>query len=323
MLSPTQTFALLINISLIENPHCPKAIILSDKITEIGREAKIRVDTLRKREVSKIHATITRIHSNGKTKWVIQDNDTMNGTFVNRTKIKKHVLANGDEVVFGGGQGFKVGDRLENTKKSDTKFVFLEPLPSVSIEEPVSIDEVIPDEDNAEACPICYNPLLKRIILPCKHCLCSACLKVWVAKCFDDKKGVICPTCKTPFRDDDLLSGDFIFRGETLVVQSLDPLLRKIGMFSGKEIQSYSISNKLDSTQKKKLMEAIPKLLKKPNRIYIFLALTNCMYSQIVKMSPEMLANVVDNFDGDSDLDMPELLNEALYLVYDNIYKTF
>jgi hypothetical protein len=222
--------------------------------------------------------------------------------------------------VFGGGPEFRVGDKLLSTENSDTRFIYLEPLPPVELSKNVKLDDVI-EEDCP--CDICYGPLDKRVILPCKHCFCSGCIDEWAQTCEKQGKEPHCPMCKQKFAKEFLLSGDFIYKGDTLVIQSIDSILRKIGMKSGKEIQSFSICNEWRVGQKDIFLEAVRKLAKKPDRAYIFLALTNCMFSQIIDMPPQLLINIVNNFGGDAYLDMPKLLHEALYQVYHNVYEYF
>ena len=226
-----------------------------------------------------------------------------------------------DEIVFGGGACFHIGDKLISTDRSDTRFVFLSPLPSILFSNSINFEEVLPKPDEADMCPICYEPLLKRLILPCGHVFCSKCLRMWTQKCILEHKPPQCPCCRMEFPHEDLLFGDTIYKGSVLHVQSLDPIIRKLGFLSAKEIMNLSLRTEWKDGMQEKYRECLSKLRKKPDRFLTFCALTNATYVQVRESPPEFLRIIIKNLSGNSQLEMPKLLEEALYLVYHNIYK--
>ena len=321
ILVPKQKFALLIRTSLLENENCPNAILLTHKITEIGRQSRIQVDTKKGKEVSKKHAKIIRNDDMEQPIWIITDNTSTNGTFVNSRKIHKRNLINMDEIVFGGGPSFHVGDKLISTDRSDTRFVFLYPLPSISFSSSINFDEVLPRPEDAEMCPICYEPLLKRLVLPCGHIFCSKCLRMWTQKCILEHKHAQCPCCRKEFPHEDLLFGDTIYKKSVLLVQTLDPLIRKLGFLSAREIMNLSIRKEWTPETKELFIKSLGLVQKKPDRLLTFCALTDCLYQQVRETPPDFLKIIVRNFSGNDQLPMPRILEEALFLVYHNVFE--
>ena len=69
---------------------------LGERALALGRDARNEIRILDS-EVSRLHATIQRV----KDDFVLTDRNSSNGTFVNGTTIRSHVLVDGDQVQLG------------------------------------------------------------------------------------------------------------------------------------------------------------------------------------------------------------------------------
>lgn len=320
ILVPPQKHALLVYNSIPQNPNAPKAIVLSSKFNEIGRHSAIKLDTAQGKEISKLHATISKTAGFDKVEWVLEDKQTLNGTFVNHRKIHRHYLVNSDEIVFGGGPDFEIGTKLTSTSKSDCRYIFLSPLPSILLSPLIDIDETLMPPDKAEPCPICYEPALKRVPLSCHHTFCQKCIRVWSKKCQSDHKPVICPVCRNPVPTDNLGFAEIVHRGKEVEIQTLDPLLRKLGVDSAAAVKKCSIFKKWDSEAKDDFYKWLQISQKSPDRFIIFCALTDCFYQQIINANAEQLQNAVDNFGEKCEPTRQKLLEMVIYIIFHKIY---
>ena len=151
--------AYLISVSTLENPNTPNALILNNETNKIGRKAQLHIDTSKGKEISKVHAIIQRSIDKTKTIWRIEDKKSLNGTFINGEKISSSILKENDEIVFGGGPNFVLGDRLCNTEKAECRYIFVLSDPKVNFtKEALSAYENI---SNRASSPIC-TPLEKN-----------------------------------------------------------------------------------------------------------------------------------------------------------------
>jgi len=53
--------------------------------------------------------------------FIIQDNNSMNGTFVNWLKVQSSVIRDGDSIVFGGGSNINIGTALDNAQRKNVQ----------------------------------------------------------------------------------------------------------------------------------------------------------------------------------------------------------
>ena len=184
--------------------------------------------------LSRYHARLVRMKK--KDGWMLVDNKSTNGTYVNSIKIaqlKPVELVPDDVIVFGGGGSQAVGgrkrqrtspfrffyrkcqdcsesssdDRVDlssGSKKSQTK----SSPPLVSQKETISnsYEENTPSEKKPSAmksqladtitCAICMDFLVHSVNLPCGHSCCWMCWDEW------SEKNKTCPTCRKEVEDE-------------------------------------------------------------------------------------------------------------------------
>lgn len=288
----------------------------------IGRKALGKLDTIRKREVSRIHARITKLFTrDGSFDYFLEDNLTLNGTFVNKVKVSKRVLRDMDEVVFGGGPFYNFRDKLVTTVMSSTRYIFLKSIKGVVLSNDINLDEELPDPDDAELCPICYESILKRAKLQCNHTFCRKCLMSWVQECILERKSVVCPICKTPFDFEDLLYGDTKVMGDFVIVCNMDSMIRKLKLKSVRQVMEMSISNEWTEDKRQTFWRSHKLFKNKPDKFLVFCALTGSHIAQVLEYGTDMLRIVVRNLLGNIELQGEELRDEAIYLILKKVFN--
>jgi pSer/pThr/pTyr-binding forkhead associated (FHA) protein len=119
------SLGLLVRIPEQCGSKAPPLVMLTQPSTTIGRHGDVQMDTPAGHEVSKHHATIYRHNQRDTHFWVVEDNHSVNGAFVNRMKIHRRILSPGDEIVFGAQPRFSYGDFLQSTHGSSCRYLFL------------------------------------------------------------------------------------------------------------------------------------------------------------------------------------------------------
>lgn len=186
--------------------------------SKIGRDR--RSDFVFTREddllVSKRHAVI-EVYANGGM--FVLDKNTLNGTYINGTKVPAGVLTQleqGDIISFG---------TVEKLARNTTSISFLvtEAEPPQTTERKrkraeSTIDQALLDEI---ACSVCSDPYLHPVIIGCGHTFCDDCLLTWIEQC---KNGTVtCPECREPLTCNKIIPCRAL-RGlvERVVVQGMD-----------------------------------------------------------------------------------------------------
>ena len=302
-------FVLLLSTTQKSNPNHPKAIVISGKEATIGRYADIKMDTEKTHEISKYHAQIkfvTAIQS-----WVIEDLNSMNGTFLNSIKVKRRALRNYDEIVFGGGSNFVFGDQVVSTDNADCRYIFLTPDPPLAFSFDSNKDEVLPDPEHCDECSICYLPMVKRTILPCGHTFCRKCMRDWATHCAVVEQNFICPICRhhfeLPVESPEILDNS--------LVHNVEPLLRKLGMRSVSELQEMAVTVPWGASQRERFWNAWTIVREKERKFMMFKWLTNSTYRRLKDETEESLRNVVANLEGDTATPPDKLREYALWLI--------
>ena len=304
-------FVLLLSTTQKENPNHPKAIVIDGPEAIIGRHAEIKMDTQRTHEISKYHAQIKFLTAT--QSWIIEDLDSMNGTFLNCVKIKRRPLQKYDEIVFGGGSTFSYGDEVAHTDNADCRYIFFTPDPPLSFSFDSNKDEVLPELSECGDCSICYLPMTKRTSLPCGHVFCRKCMRGWARCCSQNEHEFICPICRHEFHGK--IEAPEIIDNGGLFVHNIEPLLRKLGMRSLAELQDIAVTVPWDVERKERYWKAWEIVRKKDRKFMIFKWITNATYRRLKDESEEALRNVVCNLEGDEAVELKELREEALWLV--------
>lgn len=308
-------FAVLIKISTIYNPNAPNAIILDENSLIVGRKGSIRIDTSKGHEISKNHALMKHEKINDNWVWLIQDIQSLNGTFVNGRKISRQVLQNNDEIIFGGGSSLQFRDFIdfESSRLSECLYCFLSPEPPIQFDMCEDLDIVLGDQQEEDECCICYVALHKMQALPCGHSFCSECLHHWIYVCAKSMRPSLCPVCRRPFTRSDVSVEDISTKDGKLVVKSIVPLLRTLKVKSVKELEKYRITAKWSDFNKQQfwiLYEDINshKTLQKVLRHYLDMTMTS-----LYNVSLDQIKNVVANLDGNQNLTEEREIREEAF----------
>lgn len=84
-------------LTIVEGQYAGKVFALSGQPVMIGRDMGCEIGLLMDNRASRNHARIA--FENGA--YVLYDNNSSNGTFVNNIRIAMHVLAPGDVIIVG------------------------------------------------------------------------------------------------------------------------------------------------------------------------------------------------------------------------------
>jgi tripartite motif-containing protein 2/3 len=228
------------------------------------------MDTVKGKEISRHHAAIVRTPGMIGSVWVLRDNNSLNGTFVNSLRVSNQILRNGDILTFGGGPEHVLQETANKFGRFDCCYVFLL-IPPKSV---IGADQKLFTE---EACPVCMELLKDAESLPCRHSFCSECLKQWMKTCFEERADWSCPVCRTPFsRDEISKSGAVVCRNE-VVLLSREKLFECLGVGCREEIEKLSLFEIWDCEQKRCFWDMFARVKKSLVHKCVFLGLTRAL----------------------------------------------
>ncbi|OHT11036.1 FHA domain containing protein [Tritrichomonas foetus] len=288
--------AILLRLSQQKIENAPQFVLLDKERVQIGRRSEVRMDTSRHQEISKKHATIFRkSHSFGDS-WTIIDSNSLNGTFVNGRKIERSLLANGSEIVFGGGPEFLTGDLLVNYQDAECRYLFLIVPPQIKFVEQLDIYDT-ETEENHPCCSICFEQLTRFHMLPCRHCFCASCLNQWINTCYENWQPCTCPLCRKVFTQSQVLKDDAVVSQNEIFVFTLLPLLDICGFEKRDEIINMSVFTEWSDDKRETFWNAFSKVRKSFTYRIIFLHLTNMTVAKLFEASINELMIAANNFE--------------------------
>ena len=288
--------AILLLCTEVKNPKAPPYVLLQNKKTVIGRHGDVVMDTSNGKEISKYHAIITFHHHKSHELWMIEDNQSLNGTFVNNRKIHRKVLNEGDEVVLGGGSEFLLGEVIESSEKAECRYKFYICPPNVRFTQNVNPNDDIPAIQTSVTCSICYQEMNAEETLPCGHSFCLSCIHEWASVCAKNMKPCVCPMCRAPFSQSQLTPNEFILTKGELQVWSVESMLRDLGIKNCKVIKGANIFKKWTQKHEKWFWKSYE--IVKPNlyRKFTFLFLAEATPSYVFRASVNQLCQALTNF---------------------------
>ena len=309
--------AILLKTSLIEDDASPKYILLNKDATRIGRSSEIRMDTAKGKEISKHHSTIYRREQCGEEVWILEDNNSLNGTFLNKRKIHRVYLNDGDEVVFGGGPNFCQGDTLASTDSAPCRYSFFIPFQPIKFLSSSNPNQSICPTEQCEECPICLGPMTAPETLPCHHTFCLHCLRLWAKTCISQYRTCVCPLCRAPFHASSLTPEEAIISKDLIEITSTEPFLRDVNYTSCKKIRSFNIFKKWTQAQKDAFWKTYNAIRKNRLRCAIFLHLTKATINYIFSAPRVDLQQAVINLTGqEKPIDRNELILTLLLFIH-------
>lgn len=311
---------LLLRLSPMENPNAPTIVVLDQEKTTIGRKANVKMDTSRGKEVSKHHTTIyRRVHQNSEI-WIIEDNNSLNGTFVNGKKIHRIILNYGDEIVFGGGSAFLLGDIIESTKLAECRYVFyFAPVP-VRFCQNIDLNASLLTSDLLETCAICYCPCIAAETLPCGHKFCLSCIHEWSRACFKGMRPCVCPMCRAPYSSSELTPEEAQKTNSEVRVYSMEPMLKDLGVKSCKEVKKVNIFKRWTPEHKSVFNKLYICCKDSETRLPIFLHLTKATIFQVFHQDTPALVNAITNLDSKPvDTDKNKLVLQLISLIFEKL----
>ncbi|OHT04503.1 FHA domain containing protein [Tritrichomonas foetus] len=306
----------LLNSSKNPSPNAPKVIMLAQTVNKIGRQSEIKLDTEKSKEISKHHATIYQKVIKGKLIWIIEDQNSLNGTFVNGRKIHRVTIRHGDEIVFGGGAQFMVGDVVASTELGECRYLFFIPPPPVHFCQSVNVNASIMPENSQDICPICYFPITAAESLPCGHSFCLCCIHEWCRVCKRESHQCACPLCRTNFNPDELTPDEGLISEDSLDVYSVEPLLRQLEVKSCKVIKSVNIFKKWKKKHHAFFWKSFELIKDDDVRRTIFLHVTHVTLPYIVKATNQELKNAIENLGGKIKEKREDLLREVMFRMF-------
>lgn len=316
-------FALLISTTLVQNPNTPPAAIITDEITSVGRYGTIKMDTSRTHEVSKHHAELRYEDFHGKKFWFIEDKKSMNGTFLNSKKIKKHILKDGDELVFGGGSCFYYGDQISSTDSAECRYIFVLPDPKIEYSPFSNKDINLSEINDTEECCICYLPMAMKSTLSCGHSFCRKCLLSWGKKCTKKEIPFVCPICRHEFDPSQAILPSVRLENDTNYIYDVEPLLRKLDISSLKEVENLSIFNQWSAGDRNLFWDYFNKISDTKKKQIVFRKATNTSYRDIKNATIEQLENAKNNLEidlTDSNYLRQEVMRQISIQIYHKEY---
>ena len=312
---------ILLKFTNKENPNSPPLIIIDkDKIT-IGRQADVYMDTSNCKEISKHHSTIFRKIHKFEEVWMIEDNNSLNGTFVNGRKIRRLTIQHGDEIVFGGGSSFNLGDKVLSTELAECRYIFYLPPPPIKFCSEVDLNQSLVSSDLVEMCSICYLPAFHRETLPCGHTFCLNCIHEWSKVCTNSMQPSVCPMCRRIFSKTDLTPDEAIINSSEIKVFTIEPFLRDLKVKSCKVIKSVSIFKNWKQNQKEWFWNSFELVNSNTIRLYLFLHLTKASLPYILRATKSELENAIKNFNEEPEIDKNKLLIQLLKILFTKLIQ--
>lgn len=314
-------FGLLISNSLKPSPNAPNGVILTKKNTDIGRHGDVRIDTSKTHEISKHHAAIQQKETRGKKVWILEDKKSMNSTFLNCKKIRRHLLKQYDEIIFGAGTGFCEGDIIDNSDNAECRYIFTFPDPPVYLKDGFDVNITLIPEEDCEECCICYMPMLVQTNLACGHSFCRKCLSDWAKKCDLNEQPFVCPICRTEFDRSVAKTPSLIISEDRIVVQTVEPFFRKLGIRNFSELRNHNIFNEWTPEMKEKFWNFHSKIKDSPHKLLLFADFTSSSYRRIKIATHAELEIARSNFEIDNSLFGEKLRAELIYKAGTLVYK--
>lgn len=305
---------ILIRLSQSKNPNAPPIIILNKSKTFIGRKSEVKIDTALQKEISKHHSTIFRHQHTNSENWIIEDNNSLNGTLVNLKKIHRVFLRINDEIVFGGGSGFNIGDLVVSTNSSDLRYKFLLHPPLITFNPKVIFTP--PKDETRDNCVICFYPYLAPEILSCGHTFCLNCILEWVETCYKTRNDCVCPLCRSPFLPSEISSGEASIKGNCMIVNTVEPFLKKLGVENCKQVKGASIFRIWTEKHRKWFWKSFSKVEKNDIHLNIFLHLVKATLPFLLDASETDLVNGLVNFKGKVKPSKDENLIELILIIF-------
>ncbi|OHT11406.1 FHA domain containing protein [Tritrichomonas foetus] len=307
--------AILVRNCNIPNDNAPAYAILQSDLTTIGRHGGVRMDTSRGKEVSKVHTKIHRKINGDQVLWIVEDNKSLNGTFVNGRKVRCVALKNHDEIVFGGGPAFSVGDRIISTDLAECRYIFYITPPPVHYR--ADINMLHTDSSvSSELCPICYSPITGCETLPCGHSFCFTCLQEWSHSCAKKMRPCLCPMCRAQFSSSELDAKEYSLTPHELRISFIEPLLNLLDISCCKDIRKRNIFHLWDEKQKQWFWDSYNLVKGIDARKFPFLDLTRASYKYIIAANESQLTNAIVNLEGVPQDNKENMMVEVLRLVY-------
>lgn len=310
-------YGILLKYSEIENNKSPSIILLTKDMTTIGRKGDITIDTSRGKEISKIHSKIYRRSHRNVDIWIIEDNKSLNGTFVNNKKISRVFLNHGDEIVFGGGSGFNLGDVVSSTDMAQCRYLFYLPPPIVKFYQQINLNASLVPSDLLDICSICLSPTIAPQELPCCHRFCLSCIHEWVRVCNTNMKPCICPMCRKEFSQSYLLPEEAMLSTSELKIYNVEPILVELDLKNCKQIKKVNILKSWTDRHKRLFYRLFNIIKNNPIRRTLFLHLTKATLAHVVRATPEELINGIKNFsETPKSNDIDSLRLQLLFIIF-------
>lgn len=312
--------AIFIKTSQVLNPHSPYNILVDADQTRFGRRGDVKLDTISGHEVSRVHSILYRRDANDIFIWIIEDNKSLNGTFVNGKKIYRTVLHHGDEVVFGGGSTFQVGDKVHTTDNAECRYKFYILAPKVQFDKSINLKGIIDPENPNNVCSICYSSMIASESLPCGHSFCLSCIHEWSRVCTKSLRPCICPLCRTPFNKSQLTPDEGVLTAKKLLISSVEPILRELDYEKIDEIKRLTIFKEWDMLVKEKFWSCYNMVKYKEIRKLLFLHLVGATFERVSKQPVKKLQIALENLDGEPGSEHDQLVNHLLRRIFHLFY---
>ncbi|OHT00306.1 hypothetical protein TRFO_07969 [Tritrichomonas foetus] len=317
------SFSLLIYNSEVINPNTPKIIVLDKDSTNIGRDSEVKMDAIKEKTISKLHATIERRATNDNAYlWTLTDYTSVNGTLVNGRQVSCTKLRSFDNIIFGGGANLFF-DNLKDPRYS-CRYIFLTPTISIKLFRNINYG----DYTNEKECLICYDEFEKKKkanVLPCGHRFCGYCIRKWEFECLSEFKLFTCPVCRKSINKNLITTNTYHITNNCITIYTIkDVALELNSKFGINDLSNYSLKSSMNDYQKIVINRLI-KLLGNANiqTILTLFYYFNIDLESIYNSSLEELTNIVLNLNGNVeniDNSTNGLRDEALRLIAINFY---
>jgi hypothetical protein len=307
---------LLLRTACYRNHNAPELVLLKKEWNDIGRRGEIRMDTVKGKEISRHHAVIVRTPGLVGNVWVLRDQNSLNGTFVNSLRVANEILRNGDIITFGGGPDLVLQETVGRSSRHDCRYVFLLVPPKSEI---AKEGKHFRGYENQDQCPVCKEDLENSETLPCRHSFCSDCLRQWIRACTDSDSIWTCPVCRAEFsRDEICKSGAVVFRNQIMLLKS-QPFLDSLGIESVNDVVSFSVFRCWGKNAKQRFWEMFSRVKNSLIHKCVFLGLTHMTASDILAADEEALKIAAENLEINHDIQESNsefLRNRVIYNMF-------